>query len=41
MEGTVYQTLGAWKKLDAKDVMAKAVREATEKHMQYAASSIK
>ena len=39
-EGTVYETLGAWKKLDAKNVMAKAAREATEKHMQHVASSL-
>lgn len=41
VEGTIYQTLEAWKKLDAKDVMAKSVREVTEKHMQRVASSIK
>lgn len=41
VEGTVHQTLEAWKKLDAKDVMAKAVREATEKHMQHVASPMK
>ena len=41
VEGTVYQTLEAWKKLDAKDVMTKAVREAMEKHMQSVASSMK
>jgi serine/threonine-protein kinase HipA len=41
VEGTVDQTLEAWKKLDAKDVIARAVREATEKHMQHVASSMK
>lgn len=40
VEGTVDQTLEAWKKLEAKDVMAKAVRHATEKHMQHVASSV-
>ncbi len=41
VEGTVIQTLEAWKKLDAKDVMAKALRDATEKHMRHVASSMK
>jgi serine/threonine-protein kinase HipA len=41
VERTVDQTLEAWKKLDAKDVIARAVREATEKHMQHVASSMK
>ena len=41
VEETVSRTLEAWKKLDAKDVMAKALREATEKHMRHVAASIK
>ena len=40
VEGTVHQTLAAWKKLAAKDAMARALRDATEKHMQHVASSI-
>lgn len=40
-EATVNQTLEAWKKLDAKDVMVKALRDATEKHMRHVASSMK
>lgn len=40
-EATVNRTLDAWKKLDAKDVMAKALRDATEKHMRRIASSMK
>jgi len=41
VEGTVNRTLEAWKKLDAKDVMAKTLRDATEKHMRHVASSMK
>ncbi|MBI3917840.1 MAG: HipA domain-containing protein [Betaproteobacteria bacterium] len=41
VEGTVHQTLAAWKKLAAKEAMAKALRDATEKHMQHVAASIK
>lgn len=41
VEGTVHQTLEAWKKLDAKDVVGKTARQATEKHMQHVASSMK
>ncbi len=40
VEGTVHQTLAAWKQLAAKDVMARALRDATEKHMQHVVSSI-
>lgn len=41
VEGTVHQTLEAWEKLEAKDVMPKTERQATEKHMRHVASSIK
>ena len=41
VEATVFRTLEAWKSLDAKDVMAKALREAAEKHMRHVASSLK
>jgi serine/threonine-protein kinase HipA len=39
--GTVERTLEAWQKLEAKDLMGKSIREATEKHMQHVAASIK
>jgi serine/threonine-protein kinase HipA len=41
VEGTVHQTLESWKKLEAKGVMGTTERQATEKHMQLVAASIK
>lgn len=40
VEDTVHKTVDAWKKLDAKDVIEKAVREATDKHIKHVARSI-
>lgn len=37
---TVHRTLEAWEKLEAKDLMRKTERQATEKHMQHVANSI-
>lgn len=41
VERTVHQTLEAWKKLEAKGVMGTTERQATEKHIQLVAASIK
>ena len=41
VDETVSQTLEAWKKLEARDLMERAVREAIEKHMQQVASSFR
>ena len=41
VDETVSQTLKAWKKLEARDVMERAVGDAIEKHMQQVASSFR